>query len=352
MMDNRRYFISQNILKTKNNYWIISSTTNAIWKCDFSFNIIDYLIFEEENVTEDLFRAVVCVDEMIYLFPFNARNSYLLDTQTNSISKLNIDLSSFETKNRMFSYAFVINKEIIVVGRSIRGFLKYDLSTEKAKFVADGWMFNGEYICSFTHAAVRERAYTASVTDGTIVEFDLKNDRITCYDFSKYCSNSLRTILTDEEFIYVTNDMGEILKLDDSLSVLDVRKIEGWDDVIRLAGIEKDRIWLVGNTYGRLLIEKNGRTRIINLDVDVDSRYGYCFTFAESLERKLLLQSRKTGEIICFDFENELQKNVCISASNDLIKRYLSDLMNSYFDRGETIEENKDFTLEKYIEMI
>ena len=64
-------FIGQRIIKVDDTFWIISTNHNAIWKCNDSFEIVDYLIFEDEEEKDNLFRAIVCIEHVIYCFPFN-----------------------------------------------------------------------------------------------------------------------------------------------------------------------------------------------------------------------------------------------------------------------------------------
>lgn len=350
---NKKYFISQNIIKAKDYYWMVSSTTNVIWKCDLLFNIVDYYILEEEAIMADLFRAVVCVDEIIYLFPFNAKNAYKFDLNKNKIEKIDIDLLDNETKCRKFSYAFVIKDLIIAVGRNIGGFLKYDLNKGTATLVTKGWPFKEDYICSFTNCVKGKRAYIVSVIDASIIEFDFINNDIICHDFSRYCSNNLTAITSDDEYIYITNDQSEIIRLDDRLKILDCRKLEGWNDKnIRLVGIEKQNYWYIGNTLGKILIETEGITKQFCFKVDLNGEYGYCFTAVELFDKKLLLQSRNDAEILFFDFEKELIDRINIIISNELLDKYLYDLMNIVFKRRELIEEDSVLNLKKYLELI
>lgn len=351
-MNDNNYLIGR-ILKSTENYWIISCVTNAIWKCDLDFNVVDYIVFREEDAIEDLFRAALIVDNTLYCFAYNARKSYCINTITGEMSTIEDDTLHSEVKVAKYSYAVPTKDAIIVIGRNVHGFIKYDLNTRKAKLVVDGWSSLGNYTCSFTHCIDGNMIYTVSILDSQSMGIDIQNNKIVSFSIEDCCDKNLATIMSDGRNICITNDRCEVITVDRKFRAIEKRKIEGWNEnSIRLSGIYNQRMWFVGNKTGELVIEEeNGFSRIA-LDVEMDEHYCYCFSDAVVFENDLFLQSRKNGDIIHYNFDSGCMEKINIRIGNDIKDKYLVDLIDSITHNAGIIREDKEMNVRKLIAIL
>lgn len=353
MMNNEKYFIGQKILKIDDYYWIVSNVANVIWKCDLSFNVIDYLILEEEALDVDLFRAAVYANGHIYIFPFNGDNAYKINVETKCVRKINIDITGYEKLDRKFSYAFIVNNVIIAVGRKINGFLKYDLKTENSSLINSGWNINDEYICSFTHCVNGGVVYTVSVVDAKVTSFDFEKNAISTYYLPQYCNSNFSTIMGDGEYIYITNDRCEVLKFNNKIQLIGCTNVEGWNDKnIRFSGLKDDICIYVGNTSGDILVESLSKKYIERKKTTLDNNYGYCFTAVEWYDSSFLLQSRSTGNIIIFDLVDESFKEIHIYENEKVMNKFFNELMETVHCRGEIVNEETEINLKRFIDRL
>lgn len=341
-------FIGQRIIKVDDTFWIISTNHNAIWKCNDSFEIVDYLIFEDEVEKDDLFRAIVCIEHVIYCFPFNARNAYAIDTELNTISKISINYcntSDFSTKEK-FSYAFVADNFIICVGRGIYGFLKYDLYNGKTTIVSYSHIFHKKFLCSLSHCIIDGKAYVVSVMEADVVEFDFRNESIKLINLSEFCNKNLSTVMNYNNNIYITNDRHELLKINNECKVMKIFQIKEWkDSAIRASSLEIDRRWFVGNTTGTVLIETNSNKMIFRVEDKVESKYGYYFTAVEYYDNKLFLQLRKNGKVMCINFDENKMYYINISIKPELMTSYKFDIFRLVSNNGGLMPESSDINL-------
>lgn len=348
-------FIGQRIIKVNDTYWIISTNNNAIWKCNDSFEIVDYLIFEDEVEKDNLFRAIVCIEHVIYCFPFNARNAYAIDTELNTISKISINYfnkSDFSTMEK-FSYAFVADNFIICVGRGINGFLKYDLYNGNTTIVSYSHIYSKKFFCSLSHCIIAGKAYVVSVTGTEVIEFDFRNESIKLFDLSEFCNKNLSTVMTYNNNIFITNDRHELLKLNNECKVMNIFQINEWkDNAIRASSLERNRRWFVGNTTGTVLIETNSKNMIFRVEDKVESKYGYFFTAVEYYDNKLYLQLRKNGKVMCINFDENKMDYINISIQPEIMTKYKLDIFRLVTNNGKSMLESSDINLNDLVFII
>lgn len=348
-----KLLIGQRIVKTEDGYWIISCTTNAIWRCNEKFDVVDYLIFEDEEISEHLFRAIVCVNNIIYCFPFNAKNAYMINTQSNDIEKMSLDVSWNELQYEKFNSAVVVDDFIIVVGRSVWGFLKYNISTQKSSFITEGWSINDTYMSALTVGVLGNSVYTISTTDATLLKYNFVDDKIVQYNLADYCDNSLSSIMSADNYIYIANDRYEILKFDKNLKYVSSERLERqYDRIIRLFGKDNGSFWFVGNSYGKMLIWTEKGSRLYDLEVECDLDYGYCFTAVEVFGENIFLQSRQTGKIVVFNIKERRIEKKNIFVGKLLGERYAHSLLAVCMHRNAILKEDMVMTIRCFMEDI
>lgn len=280
------FFSGMGMIEAGDKIWFASREINGLFQIDRKEGQLIYLgdFPEEESDYKDLYGKCIIVGEKIYFAPYNANHMAIYDMKKKSFNKISI-----KKRGRGF-LAIIFYKENIILlpSNKLNNIIKISVSTNQIEYI-ELWKneldineLNGMVFWDY---CIKENVIYAPIISGKgkILKYEIENNKISYINTE--VEQNFKCICCNEDFFYLTNDVGNILTiLDKNFKTVSILNITEYTDV------------KIGN-----LIYKNG----------------YVFIFTNNLfesevpDMIVVFEVRtKTIKVINFTFPQNVRNNI------------------------------------------